>query len=136
MRFKKKAGVFRIPDSFERLTPIFHQVNGMLAWHQQRISYFCQRHIRYKGTSLIKNTPLLGPYSRTIPGVLLWSLVGGGGCYERGTPVEGDGPQLPEFCPPGEVSPSSFSHSLQSDTCASACMRSLLRARAFKLFTL
>jgi len=30
------------------------------------------------GTSLIRNTPLLGPYSRTIPRVLWWSLGGGG----------------------------------------------------------
>ena len=27
----------------------------------------------YRGTSLIRNTPLLGPYSRTIPRVLWWS---------------------------------------------------------------
>jgi len=28
---------------------------------------------RYRGTSLISNTPLLGPYGRTIPRVLWWS---------------------------------------------------------------
>ena len=28
---------------------------------------------KYRGDSLIKNTPLLGPYSRTIPRVLRWS---------------------------------------------------------------
>jgi hypothetical protein len=27
----------------------------------------------YTGTSLIRNTPLLGPYSRTLPRVLWWS---------------------------------------------------------------
>ena len=28
----------------------------------------------YRGTSLIRNTPLLGPYSRTLPGVIgLWA---------------------------------------------------------------
>jgi len=27
----------------------------------------------YRGTSLIRNTPLLGPYSRTIPRVVWWS---------------------------------------------------------------
>ena len=27
----------------------------------------------YRGTSLIRNTPLLGPYSRAIPRVLWWS---------------------------------------------------------------
>jgi hypothetical protein len=29
--------------------------------------------IGYRGTSLIRNTPLLGPYSRTLPRVLWWS---------------------------------------------------------------
>ena len=29
--------------------------------------------VTYRGTSLIINTPLLGPYSRTIPRVLWWS---------------------------------------------------------------
>ena len=28
---------------------------------------------QYRGTSLIRNTPLLGPYSRTIPRVVWWS---------------------------------------------------------------
>ena len=32
---------------------------------------------RYRGTSIIKNTPLLGPYSGTIPRVL-WQSLGGG----------------------------------------------------------
>jgi hypothetical protein len=27
----------------------------------------------YRGTSLIRDTPFLGPYSRTIPKVLRWS---------------------------------------------------------------
>jgi len=27
----------------------------------------------YRGTSLIRKTPLLGPYSRTMPRVLWWS---------------------------------------------------------------
>jgi len=31
----------------------------------------------YRGTSLIRNTPLLGPYSRTIPKVIWWSWGGG-----------------------------------------------------------
>ena len=33
--------------------------------------------IVYRGTSLIRNTPLLGPYSRTIPVVIWWSWGGG-----------------------------------------------------------
>ena len=32
-----------------------------------------------RGTALIRNTPLLGPYIRTIPRVLWWSW--GGGCF-------------------------------------------------------
>ena len=39
------------------------------------------------GTSLIRNTPLLGPYRRTIHRVLWWSWGGGAVSYERGTPV-------------------------------------------------
>ena len=31
----------------------------------------------YRGASLIRNPPLLGPYSRTIPRVLWWSQGGG-----------------------------------------------------------
>ena len=31
----------------------------------------------YRGTSVIRNTPLLGPYRRTIPSVILWSKGGG-----------------------------------------------------------
>jgi len=31
----------------------------------------------YRGTSLIRNTPLLEPYSRTIPRVIWWSWGGG-----------------------------------------------------------
>ena len=34
--------------------------------------------VLYRGTSLIRNTPLLGPYSRTISGPLV--VLGGGGC--------------------------------------------------------
>ena len=33
----------------------------------------------YRGTSLIRNTPLLRPYSTTVPRVLWWSW--GGGCF-------------------------------------------------------
>ena len=33
--------------------------------------------VSYRGTSLVNNTPLLGPYSRTIPRVLWWSHRGG-----------------------------------------------------------
>ena len=31
----------------------------------------------YRGASLIRNTPLLGPHSRTIPRVVRWSYGGG-----------------------------------------------------------
>ena len=37
------------------------------------------RHCTYRGTSLIRNSPRLGPYSRTIPRVVRWSW--GGGCF-------------------------------------------------------
>ena len=32
----------------------------------------------YRITSLIRSSAVLGPYSRTMPGVLWWSLEGGG----------------------------------------------------------
>ena len=41
----------------------------------------------YRGTSLIRNRPLLGPYSRTIPRVIWWSVGGGAVSSERGTHV-------------------------------------------------
>jgi len=45
--------------------------------------------LRYRGTPLIRNTPLLGPYRRTIPRVLWWSWGGRGAVScERGTPVK------------------------------------------------
>ena len=44
----------------------------------------------YRGTSLIRNTSLLEPYSGTIPRVLGWSLGGGAVSHERGTPVSHD----------------------------------------------
>ena len=47
--------------------------------------------IPYRGTSLISDTPLLGPYRRTLPRVLWWSFGGGGISHERGTPVSGEG---------------------------------------------
>ena len=39
----------------------------------------CSYRLEYKGTSLIRNTSLLGPYSRTIPRIIWWSW--GGGCF-------------------------------------------------------
>ena len=32
---------------------------------------------QYRGTSLIRNSPLLGPYSRTVPRALWWPWGGG-----------------------------------------------------------
>ena len=44
--------------------------------------------MRYRGTSLIRNNPLLGPCSRTMPRTLWWSYGGGAVSYERGAPVQ------------------------------------------------
>ena len=41
----------------------------------------------YRGTSLIRNRPTLGPYSRTMPRLLWLSWGGEAFSYERGTPV-------------------------------------------------
>jgi len=40
----------------------------------------------YRGTSLIRNRLLLGPYSRTMPRVIQWTYGGGAVSYQRGTP--------------------------------------------------
>ena len=39
----------------------------------------------YRGTSLMRNSAPLGPYSRTIPGALRWSRRGVAVSYDRGT---------------------------------------------------
>ena len=46
--------------------------------------------IQGRGTSLIRNHRILGPYSRTMPRAL-WGSVGRGGAFshERGIPVQG-----------------------------------------------
>jgi len=41
----------------------------------------------YRGTSLIRNSAPLGPYSRTMPRTIWRPLGGGAVSYERGTPV-------------------------------------------------
>ena len=38
----------------------------------QSIGHRKRARLSYRGTSLIRNTPLLGPYSKTIPRVLRW----------------------------------------------------------------
>ena len=57
---------------------------------------FLPRHLldRCRVTSLMRKRAPLGPYSRTIPGVLWWSLGGGSICYERDTPVEAEAAQV------------------------------------------
>jgi len=40
------------------------------------------RKVLYRGTSLIRDTPLLGPYSRSIPRVIWWSC----GCSQQHAP--------------------------------------------------
>ena len=42
----------------------------------------------YRGTSLIRNSALLRPYSRAMSRAIWWVLGGGGVSYERGTPVQ------------------------------------------------
>ena len=45
------------------------------------------RRKRYRGTSLIRNSVPLGPYSRTVPRALRWSWGGVAVSYERKKPV-------------------------------------------------
>ena len=45
----------------------------------------------YRGTSLIKNSAPLGPYSRNMFRALWWSYGGGALSYERGAHVRADG---------------------------------------------
>ena len=44
---------------------------------------------RYRGTSLIKNCLLPGPYSRTMPRALRWALGRGAVSHERGSLLQG-----------------------------------------------
>ena len=50
-----------------------------------------EERVGYRDTSLLRNTPLLGPYRETLPGVICWSRGGGAFSHERGTPVGGAG---------------------------------------------
>ena len=45
---------------------------------QKRTIPLCPYGVAYRGTSLIRNRPLLGPYSRTMSGGLWWPYGGGG----------------------------------------------------------
>ena len=52
--------------SYERGTPVTMPMHRRWRAHLET----------YRGTSLIRNTSILGPYSRTLPRVLLWSQGG------------------------------------------------------------
>ena len=76
--------------------PTVLPVVGPMAWkivlvsrpHSAPVPHLQTSTCEYRGTSLIRNAPPSGPYSRTIPRVLWWSQRGGGtASYERGTPV-------------------------------------------------
>ena len=58
----------------------------------------------YRGTSLIRNGPLLGPYSRTIPRVLKWSQ-GGGLFLMSEVPLYRCGPKRPRPAGHGQGCP-------------------------------
>jgi len=45
-----------------------HQEGGLVAWRAGR-----QQAAAYRGTSLIRNNPPVGPYSRPMPRALWWS---------------------------------------------------------------
>ena len=70
--------------SHERGTPVINAHTLLL--RRVRSSSPACRMPAYRGTSLIRNTFLLGPYSRSIqdPMVVLGAV-----SYERGTPVNG-----------------------------------------------
>ena len=67
--------------SYERGTPIVDGIQALIKfgrgpdWHWS--NYLASVHRGYRGTSPIRNTPLLGPYSRTLPRVINWSYGGG-----------------------------------------------------------
>jgi len=58
--------------------------SGRKIFNPSKVHLFARKHFalrRHRGASLIRNTPLLGPFSRTLPSVLRWSL--GGGLFLR-----------------------------------------------------
>ena len=73
----------------------------------------------YRATSLIRNTPLLGSYSRTIRRVIWWSQGEGAVYYKRGTPLRGRAKRLIRVtartcaCPSIQLNQLFYGHSLQ-----------------------
>ena len=52
---------------------LYHSTLGLRVILARRSGHPRLLRSMYRGTSLIRNTPLLGPYRRTIPRVLWWS---------------------------------------------------------------
>jgi len=79
LRGEETLSIYRIPSLHYPLN-VLNDVNvtcagGYVRVERRRQTPWC--HEIYRGTSLIRNAPLLGPYSRTIPKVPWWSLGGG-----------------------------------------------------------
>ena len=88
--FKKTEVDNSPPGAYTSLLDV-PPVKGGGAHHSQIIFecviYLVVHDMGYRGTSLIRDPPLSGPYGRTLPRVLWWSWGGGAASHERGTPV-------------------------------------------------
>ena len=69
---RHRSGISFSPDDFPVKTYFPHQ-RTLFEYKQRKSAGFEKRVWPYRGTSLIRNCPPLGPYSRTMPRALWWS---------------------------------------------------------------
>ena len=80
------SATFSLLGSDRNLPPEKH--NGSGTWNGMWARCRTQPSIHiYRGTSLIRNSNPLGPYSSNMPRALWWSQGAGAVSYQRGTPV-------------------------------------------------
>ena len=73
------------PEILCQVVVIFIMVRGWGVWEASQVHF--RQTIVYRGTSLKRDNPLLGSYSKTMPRVLWWSQGGRLVSYGRDTPV-------------------------------------------------
>ena len=83
----QRVNLHEIVPSYERA--------GHLSRERLQTACYLSAQRRYRGTSLMKKRPPLGPYRRAMPRALWWSYGGGVLSDERGTPVHTICPEAP-----------------------------------------
>ena len=99
LHFEPSLGALNLRSDLIRSMKILSLDNAWRVFqqtsHSRLAEVAAERGLCYRGTSLIKNSAPLGPYSRTVPRALRWSWGGGAVSYERGTPVTGPPRNIP-----------------------------------------